>query len=70
MASAPVNNLEYDLITVLQNKLQAVEAFDKYLKDAGNDQTCRQLFEEMRRSDEQFIPRLRQELARHVGGSK
>ena len=64
-----VSNLEYDLITVLQNKLQANAAYDKYLKDceqAGN-QECRRLFEQIKQDDAQHIEDLRNQLMRVMG---
>ena len=54
----PVDNLTYDLITVIHEKSQGLEAFDKYLKDAAEDEDCRELFEEIRQQDEEAIKRL------------
>jgi rubrerythrin len=30
----PISNLEYDWITLIQNKAQALMAYDQYIKDA------------------------------------
>ena len=58
----PIDNLTYDLITVIHEKSQGLEAFDKYLKDAGEDEECRELFEEIRQQDEESIKRLTETL--------
>ena len=54
----PVDNLTYDLISVIHEKSQGLEAFDKYLKDAAEDEDCRELFEEIRQQDEEAIKEL------------
>ena len=54
----PIDNLTYDLITVIHEKSQGLEAFDRYLKDAGEDEDCRQLFEEIRQQDEEAVKEL------------
>ena len=64
--SSPVDNLTYDLITSLNNKLEAVTAYDKYLKDAQGDQQCQQIFQQMMQDDKKHVELLRQELARHL----
>jgi bacterioferritin (cytochrome b1) len=58
----PVDNLTYDLITVIHEKSQGLAAFDKYLKDAGDDDECRELFEDIRQQDEEAIQQLTQAL--------
>lgn len=66
--NSPVNNLTYDLITALQNKLQAVTAYDKFLKDAQGDEQCTKIFQQMQQDDRKHADMLQQELARHLGG--
>lgn len=66
--SSPIDNLTYDLVTALQNKLQAVSAYDKFLKDAQGDQQCRQIFQQMQQDDKKHADMLKQELTRHLGG--
>lgn len=53
-----LDNLTYNIITVLHEKSKGLEAYEKYLKDAGQSEV-RQIFEEIRRSDEQHIEKLR-----------
>ncbi len=62
--SQPIGNLEYDFVTVLQNKAEAVRAYDNYIKDAkeAGSEPCVQLFEKMRQSDMQQIQEIRHHL--------
>ena len=64
--SSPIDNLTYDLISSLNNKLEAITAYDKYLKDAQGDQQCQQLFQQMMQDDQRHAQMLRQELTRHL----
>lgn len=62
----PLDNVSYDLITIIQNKSQALSAYDTYLEDAeGNDELC-DLLEEMRNSDEEYISQLQQHLGQSI----
>lgn len=63
---SPMDNLTYDLVTALSSKLEGLEAYQKYLKDAQSDQQCKQLFEQLMRDDRQHAEQLRQELTRHL----
>jgi hypothetical protein len=54
----PIDNLTYDLISVIHEKSQGLEAFDRYLKDAAEDDDCRELLEEIREQDEDAIKQL------------
>ena len=65
---SPVNNLTYDLISSLHSKLEGITAYQTYLQDAQGDQQCQQLFQELLQDDTRHVERLRQELARHLGG--
>ena len=63
-----IENLNYDVLTALQNKLQALEAYKQYLKDAeaAGDDACRTLFEEIQQEDERQAERLWVQLSRLV----
>jgi len=63
----PLDNLCYDLITIIHEKSKALEAYDKYLKDAQNDNELRQLFEQVRQQDTQQVQQLQQHLGRLLG---
>lgn len=59
----PLDNLSYDLITIIHEKSKALEAYDKYLRDAQGNDRVRQSLEKIRQQDEQCI----QELSQHLG---
>lgn len=60
----PLNDLTYDLITVIHEKSKALEAFDAYIGDAGDDEEIRDLLERTRTQDEECIAQLHQCLVR------
>jgi bacterioferritin (cytochrome b1) len=68
----PLSNLNYDLLTVLQNKLEAVAAYEMYLKDCkvSGDEKCQKLVAELKRDDERHVDLLRKELERIVREGK
>lgn len=59
-----LSNLEYDLLTVLQNKSEALKAYDTYLKDAQEmgSQPCVELFQKLMEQDKQQAQEIRQHL--------
>ena len=61
---SPIDDLTFDVITVLQNKAKALEAYDKYLGDAADDLEVREAFEEMKRQDQEHVRVLKEVLAR------
>ncbi len=68
----PLNDLSYDLLTALQSKLEAVNAYEVYIEDceeAGDDET-RQLFEEILEEDERHVERLTARLEQLVRDGK
>lgn len=56
-----VPDLVFDLVTVLQNKLQAISALEQYKEDAreANHPYALKVFEEMQQTDLGFVQRLR-----------
>jgi len=60
----PLDDLCYDLITVIHKKSKALEAYDKYMRDAQNDNELRQLLEQIRQQDMQQVPDRRDGLLR------
>ena len=59
-----VSNLEYDLLTVLQNKAEALKAYETYIKDAQEigSQPCVELFQKLQQSDMQQVQEIRHHL--------
>jgi hypothetical protein len=62
------DNLNYDVLTMLQSKLQALDAYKSYLKDAeaAQDEACLKLLEEIQQEDQRHAEKLWIELARLV----
>ncbi len=61
-----VPNIEYDIMTVLQSKLEAVVAYDKFMQDCdqAKDRDCRTVLEEIKADDQRHADRLRAQLKR------
>ncbi|HEY9890388.1 MAG TPA: hypothetical protein V6D37_00965 [Candidatus Sericytochromatia bacterium] len=59
-----ISDLEYDLLTVLQNKSEALHAYDKYIQDAQSigSQPCVELFQKLQQQDTQQAQEIRQHL--------
>jgi len=60
----PLDNLTFDLITIIYEKSKALEAYEKYLVDARGDQTMTDLLDKMRRQDEDCVVEIQQHLGR------
>jgi len=60
----PISNLEYDFVTVLHNKAEAVKAYETYIKDAQEvgSQPCVELFRKLRQSDIEQAKEIRHHL--------
>ncbi len=67
-----VSNLEYDLITVLKNKAEAVKAYDTYIQDAQsiNSQPCVELFQKLKEEDIQKAQEIRHHLQQVMQNGK
>ena len=63
---SPLDDLTFDVLTVLQNKAKALEAYDKYIRDADEDDEAREVFEDMKRTDQEHIRVLKEVLARRL----
>ncbi len=63
-AYMPLSNLNYDLLTILQNKLEAIAAYEIYLRDCqeAGERECHELVAQLKRDDERHIERLRTKL--------
>lgn len=59
-----LSNLEYDMLTVLQNKAEAMKAYETYIRDAeqANSQPCVELFRKLQETESQQIGEIRQHL--------
>jgi len=59
-----MSNLEYDLLTTLHHKAEAVKAYDTYINDAQSmdSQPCVELFQKLKQQDMQQAQEIRQHL--------
>jgi hypothetical protein len=59
-----LSNLAYDWITLIQNKAQALKAYDAYIKDAqaANRQDCVELFQRIHDEDMRHLAEAKQHL--------
>lgn len=62
--SSPVSDLEYDLLTVLQNKAEALKAYATYIKDAQtiDSKPCVELFQKLQQEDQRHAEEIRHHL--------
>ena len=63
----PLSDLAYDVIAILHEKSQALEAYDDYLEDAEENDEVRELLEDIREQDEENVRRLEQLLPLLIG---
>ena len=59
-----ISNLEYDLLTVLQNKSEAIKAYETYINDAEQtgSSPCAELFQKLKQTDIEQAQEIRQHL--------
>ncbi len=62
-----LDDLTYDIITVLHEKSKGLEAFDQYMQDAQGDNEARECFQQLRQQDQQNIQKLQQLLSTRLG---
>jgi hypothetical protein len=62
----PVDNVTYDLITILHTKLEGLAAYQKYMQDATGDQEFLQILQQCQQQDTQMAQQLQQHLAKHI----
>lgn len=64
--SFPVDDVTYDLYTLIHKKLKGLEAFDQYLEDAGSDQGLSDLLTRLRDQDVEAVQLLQQFLVQRL----
>lgn len=71
-SEAGISDLGYDIITLLQSKLEAVDVYDQFIEDAreAGDQQALQLFEQIKQQDAQQVEQLTAALERIVKAGK
>jgi hypothetical protein len=68
-SNKPLDDLTYDIVSILHEKSQALEAYDDYIEDAQENPDTVKLLEDIRRHDEEDVQKLRFELGRLLGKS-
>jgi hypothetical protein len=63
----PLDDLTYDLVTIIYEKSKGLEAYDKYAKDAQGNEGVSSLLDELRNQDTQAVSRLKTELQNLLG---
>ena len=66
----PIDNVTYDLITLIHEKSKGLEAFDHYLQDAQGNSELTQCLQQIRQQDTQMVQQLVQFLQRTQAGSQ
>ncbi|MFQ4139795.1 hypothetical protein PGN35_026125 [Nodosilinea sp. PGN35] len=66
-----VSDLEYDWLTVMQNKAEALQAYDKYIEDArkANSEECVELFNRLKQTESEQVQEIRQHLTKTMAAS-
>jgi hypothetical protein len=62
----PLDDLTYDLVTIIHEKSKGLEAYDQYLQDASQDSELRQLLQQIRDQDVRAVQQLSQQLGRAI----
>jgi rubrerythrin len=67
----PLSDLAYDWITLIQNKAQALMAYDQYIKDAeeANSPECAAFFRKVHDADKAQLAEAKQHLIKVLDGS-
>lgn len=67
----PLSDLAYDWITLMQNKAQALLAYDQYIKDAraAGSQECEAFFRKVHDADKAQLAEARQHLVAVLNGT-
>ena len=68
--SHPLSNLEYDWITLMQNKAEALVAYDQYIKDAEQAKSpeCAAFFRRVHDADKAQLAEAREHLVAVLQG--
>jgi bacterioferritin (cytochrome b1) len=67
-----LSDLSYDVLTALQSKLEALQAYQRFIDDCdeAGDQECRQLFQKIQSEDQRHAEQLRGKLEQLVQAGK
>ena len=60
----PISDMQFDVVTVIQEKCKALQAYDKYLLDAQPCEELTAVLEKIRTADKQHVEELKQFLGK------
>ena len=65
----PLSNLAYDWVTIIQNKSEAIRAYQKYIQDAqqANSSECVQLIQQICDEDARHVQKATEHLMQVLG---
>ena len=68
----PISDLMYDWLTVLQSKAEGLNAYEKYIRDAEqeNSPDCAELFRRLHEQDARQVEEIRDHLMKHLTGGQ
>lgn len=67
----PLSDLEYDWVTLIQNKAQALMAYDQYIQDAerANSPECAAFFRRVHDADKSQLGEAKEHLSKLLQGN-
>jgi hypothetical protein len=65
-----LDDLTYNVITVLHEKSKGLEAYEQYIEDASDNDEVREIFEELRDQDLEAVSRLEECLQTLMGSGE
>jgi len=69
-SSFQIDNMTYDLVTMIYEKSKGLEAYNKYMQDAQGNQQLSQLLQQLQQQDQQAVQQLTQALKQQLGSSQ
>ena len=65
----PLDDLTYDMVTLLYEKSKGLQAYDKYMQDAQISPPCAQLLQQLRQQDEDAVRQLKDHVQQLLNGT-
>ncbi len=65
----PLDDLTYDMVTLLYEKSKGLQAYDKYLQDAQSSPPCTQLLQQLRQQDADAVQQLQEQVKQLLNGT-
>jgi len=65
----PLDDLTYDMVTLLYEKSKGLQAYDKYMQDAQSSPPCMQLLQQLRQQDEDAVRQLQDHVKQLLNGT-